>query len=472
MLIDFADILHTNVTTLGHTFLNFCALLNLSVPTIDPSLYIERFASKLQFGDKLQNVANTALRLVQRMKRDWIITGRRPSGICGAALIIAARIHGFKRTVGEVVNIVRICDVTLRKRLGEFDRTASSNLTPEEFEVVELEQEMDPPCYTEGLQKAAKRKRKEERRKQKQGQREEREKQKQKENDKAKEKEVEDSDNVQTSNKADEIVVTKELQEEMELMLNTNEFKNMEADDTQQDVAETERSPSITTTNSNSDSVNSRKARKRRNRSDDEGEEEERDSVDKVISKLTMSDAFNIASSLEESAGGESVASSSQTESISCSSSSTSSSTTSTSTQTHSATNGGDTVWKEGQPFYWELLEEDTGNLSELDDNELEGYIVKSEEEVAIKKQIWEELNVEYLKELEEKQKQDAIKFPNGKPERPPRKKRATGPTRQRPAKTAAAAAASVLERRTSSKINYEALKGLMSPSSFASARK
>lgn len=28
------------------------------------------------------------------MKRDWMQTGRRPSGICGASLYIAAHIHG------------------------------------------------------------------------------------------------------------------------------------------------------------------------------------------------------------------------------------------------------------------------------------------------------------------------------------------------------------------------------------------
>ena len=77
------------------------------LPIIDPSLYIHRFASKLEFGDKTHLVSMSALRLVQRMKRDWIQTGRRPSGICGAALLIAARVHGFRRTQ------VRALDATL-----------------------------------------------------------------------------------------------------------------------------------------------------------------------------------------------------------------------------------------------------------------------------------------------------------------------------------------------------------------------
>ncbi len=38
----------------------------------------------LEFGEKTHEVSMTALRLLQRMKRDWMHTGRRPSGLCGA----------------------------------------------------------------------------------------------------------------------------------------------------------------------------------------------------------------------------------------------------------------------------------------------------------------------------------------------------------------------------------------------------
>lgn len=52
----------------------------------DPCLYIPRFAHMLEFGEKTHEVSMTALRLVQRMKRDWMHTGRRPSGLCGAGV--------------------------------------------------------------------------------------------------------------------------------------------------------------------------------------------------------------------------------------------------------------------------------------------------------------------------------------------------------------------------------------------------
>ncbi|TKS86112.1 Transcription factor IIIB 90 kDa subunit [Collichthys lucidus] len=119
----------------------------------DPCLYIPRFAQLLEFGEKNHDVSMTAMRLVQRMKRDWMHTGRRPSGLCGAALLVAARMHDFRRTIKEIVSVVKVCESTLRKRLVEFEDTPTSQLTIEEFMKVDLDQECDPPCFTDGLRK-------------------------------------------------------------------------------------------------------------------------------------------------------------------------------------------------------------------------------------------------------------------------------------------------------------------------------
>lgn len=87
------------------------------------------------------------------MKRDWIQYGRRPSGLCGAALLVAARLHGFSRTVKEVVKVVRLSNTTIRKRLLDFKKTPSGQLTVDEFNTIDLEEEQDPPCFTEARQK-------------------------------------------------------------------------------------------------------------------------------------------------------------------------------------------------------------------------------------------------------------------------------------------------------------------------------
>ena len=133
MLIDFSDVLQVNVYALGATFLKFRRLLNLELPIIDPSLYIHRFAAKLELGDKCGAVATTALRVVQRMKRDWIETGRRPAGVCAAALLVGARAHGFHRTQDDVVKALRVCGMTVAKRLADFQATPAAQLSLAEF---------------------------------------------------------------------------------------------------------------------------------------------------------------------------------------------------------------------------------------------------------------------------------------------------------------------------------------------------
>lgn len=127
--------------------------VTLSKDGIQPVLpedLIYRFAAKLEFGNKTTEVAESAVRLVKRMAKDWMVMGRRPSGVCGACLIVAARMHNFRRLINEVVYIVKVTSQTIQKRLDEFKFTASSELTVEEFLRNEfLESAHDPPSFYE-----------------------------------------------------------------------------------------------------------------------------------------------------------------------------------------------------------------------------------------------------------------------------------------------------------------------------------
>lgn len=147
MLIDFSDILQVNVFTLGATFLKLCRVLNLNLPHVDPSLYISRFAVALDFGDYTQRVAQDAVRIAQRMDRDWITSGRRPAGICGACLLIAARMNGFRRTTREMIYVVKVAEITIQKRLQEFNQTESAQLSVRDFRTIWLENRADPPSF-------------------------------------------------------------------------------------------------------------------------------------------------------------------------------------------------------------------------------------------------------------------------------------------------------------------------------------
>jgi len=156
MLIDFSDVLQSPVRALGQVFTKLLRLLHIQVPCVDPSLFMERYACQLSLGDKTHSVATTGVRLIQAMTRDWICAGRRPTGLCGAALLISSRYHGFHSDTTEIANIVRISSPTISKRLSEFKQTSTAQITIDEFESTDLTLLpilRGPPCYEEGLKK-------------------------------------------------------------------------------------------------------------------------------------------------------------------------------------------------------------------------------------------------------------------------------------------------------------------------------
>ncbi|KAF4855857.1 Transcription factor IIIB 60 kDa subunit [Colletotrichum siamense] len=160
MLMDLADLTQLNVFKLGRAF----KALNATVFIFDngegqvfPEDLIYRLASKLEFKHMTNRVAEDAIRLVQRMKQDWIVMGRRPSGICGACLLMAARMHNFRRTVREIVYLVKVTTHTIQERLTEFNVTDASKMTVEDFLAQDFSSNShDPPSFyrnTESWQK-------------------------------------------------------------------------------------------------------------------------------------------------------------------------------------------------------------------------------------------------------------------------------------------------------------------------------
>ncbi|XP_046422250.1 transcription factor IIIB 90 kDa subunit isoform X2 [Neodiprion fabricii] len=97
MLIDISDVLQICVYELGRTYLRFTQALCINIPSM--------------------------------------------------ALLMAARLHEFNRSPGDIIKIVKVHESTLRKRLIEFGDTPSSALTLEEFMTVDLEEEQDPPAF-------------------------------------------------------------------------------------------------------------------------------------------------------------------------------------------------------------------------------------------------------------------------------------------------------------------------------------
>lgn len=156
-LMDLAEKIRVNVWTLGDTYKQFLAItynedpasqqggLN-KLPELEP--LVLKYCRRLEFDSDSYRVAEDACRLIKRMSRDWMVTGRQPAGIIGAAIILAARMNNFRRTVREVVYCVKVADSTIHHRLHEFRRTKAAVLSVKQMREIGLRliDDIQPPA--------------------------------------------------------------------------------------------------------------------------------------------------------------------------------------------------------------------------------------------------------------------------------------------------------------------------------------
>ncbi|CAI8016914.1 Transcription factor IIIB 90 kDa subunit [Geodia barretti] len=94
------------------------------------------------------------MRLVARMKETGS-TRSETCGLCGAALLVAARTAQLQQPSGRGRGPKgEALEGTIRKSLGTSRTTASSRLTIDEFLKIDLEQEHDPPSFNDAKKKS------------------------------------------------------------------------------------------------------------------------------------------------------------------------------------------------------------------------------------------------------------------------------------------------------------------------------
>lgn len=154
MLIDFSTRLQVSLYSVGATFLKMVKALHItSLPLSDPSLFIQHFSDKLEFGDDKVKIVKDAVKLAGRMANDWIHEGRKPAGVAAACLLLAARMNNHRRTHAEIVAVAHIGEETLQRRLNDFKQTHNGELTIKEFRESEKVAETAPPSYIKNRKK-------------------------------------------------------------------------------------------------------------------------------------------------------------------------------------------------------------------------------------------------------------------------------------------------------------------------------
>ncbi|KAH9586537.1 Transcription factor TFIIB [Trypanosoma melophagium] len=128
MIYDFSEATNENPYEILSYMRQICEATRTEVPVIDPSCMVHRFAEEMNLGPATGAVVVCALKVLRAMQDDWIACGRRPMGVCVAALLVACYMFNIPRTPDEVCGFVRLTAGTVAKRVDEFAATTTAML--------------------------------------------------------------------------------------------------------------------------------------------------------------------------------------------------------------------------------------------------------------------------------------------------------------------------------------------------------
>lgn len=128
VIYDFAEVNGEDPRAILAQMKYLCQATHTEVPVVDPSCYVQRFAEQMDLGAQTADVIVCALKVLRAMHDDWISCGRRPMGVCAAALLVACYVFGIPRTPEQVCGMVRLTSHTIGKRLTEFAATPTARL--------------------------------------------------------------------------------------------------------------------------------------------------------------------------------------------------------------------------------------------------------------------------------------------------------------------------------------------------------
>ncbi|CCW63440.1 unnamed protein product [Phytomonas sp. EM1] len=129
-----------------------CRVTHTEVPSLDPSCLIQRLAEQMDIGERLADVVVCALKVLRVMRDDWISCGRRPLGVCAAALLVACYVFRIPRSPEQVCGMARLTAHTISVRLNEFSATPAASL--ESIDTYRPSSQTLPPAFGESSRRA------------------------------------------------------------------------------------------------------------------------------------------------------------------------------------------------------------------------------------------------------------------------------------------------------------------------------
>jgi len=103
--------------------------IDIKIPVLDPERFILMFGRELGLSGE---TIRKGIEILREVKKSGVNIGRDPAGIAAAALYIATKLTGEKRTQKNIADIAGVTEVTVRNRYREILERLKLDLSDEE----------------------------------------------------------------------------------------------------------------------------------------------------------------------------------------------------------------------------------------------------------------------------------------------------------------------------------------------------
>ncbi|MEM0014513.1 MAG: transcription initiation factor IIB [Zestosphaera sp.] len=128
---DIAEYTKTQKKEIARCFRLLVRELNIRIPVSGASDYVPQMISALGLGGRVEAKAREIL---EQAKSTGITAGKDPAGVAAAAVYIAARLCGIKKTQKDIAQVAGVTEVTVRNRYREITQQLGLKVPEDEEE--------------------------------------------------------------------------------------------------------------------------------------------------------------------------------------------------------------------------------------------------------------------------------------------------------------------------------------------------
>ena len=119
---EISDVSGIGKNEVGKTYRFIARELGIKVPIFTPMDYVPKYGSELDMSGEVQA---KAIAIIEEARENGLISGSNPTGVAAAALYLASRLLGERKSQHDVADIAEVSEATIRKKYTELNKLSN-----------------------------------------------------------------------------------------------------------------------------------------------------------------------------------------------------------------------------------------------------------------------------------------------------------------------------------------------------------